>query len=113
MIEDDKILLDAGKQLLDLLKPESLLITRGSQGMSLFEQNGNITHIPTKARKIADVSGAGDTVISTITASLLGGATFKEAAAIANYAAGLVCEEVGIVPVNKNSLFQACIGNYF
>ena len=112
-IDDEKSLVSAGEQLMDLLKPQSLLITRGPQGMSLFEQNGNMIHVPTKARKIADVSGAGDTVISTITASLLGGASFQEAATIANYAAGLVCEEVGIVPVNKNKLFQACIGNYF
>jgi rfaE bifunctional protein kinase chain/domain len=112
-IDCEEDLLQAGKQLMDLLKPQSLLITRGSKGMSLFEQNGSVKHIPTKARKIADVSGAGDTVISSITASLLGGATFQEAATIANYAAGLVCEEIGIVPVNKDKLFQACIGNYF
>jgi rfaE bifunctional protein kinase chain/domain len=109
-VEDEKSLLSAGERLLELLESKSLLITRGAEGMSLFEQDGAVTHIPTKARKIADVSGAGDTVISTLTASLIGGASHQQAATIANYAAGLVCEEIGIVPVNKEKLMQACCG---
>ena len=109
-VEDEKSLMSAGERLLELLGSKSLLITRGAEGMSLFEQNGQVTHIPTKARKIADVSGAGDTVISTLTAALIGGASHQQAATIANYAAGLVCEEIGIVPINKEKLIQACCG---
>ncbi len=103
-------LLVAGKQLLKKLSTKSVLITRGPEGMSLFEDTGEVTHVPTMARKIADVSGAGDTVISTLTAALLGGSNFKEAATIANYAAGIVCEEVGIVPIDLDKLFRACLG---
>lgn len=77
---------------------EILLITQGERGLVLFTQEGEET-IPTKARRVHDVSGAGDTVISTFTLSDLVGATPKEAATLANYAAGRVCEEVGVVPI--------------
>ena len=60
--------------------------------------------ISTKAREIADVSGAGDTVIATLTFALGGGANIKEAVTLSNYAAGLVCEEVGVVPVKLEKL---------
>jgi rfaE bifunctional protein kinase chain/domain len=79
-------------------KIEILLITQGERGLSLFTREGEQT-IPTKARRVHDVSGAGDTVISTFTLSDLVGATPKEAATLANYAAGRVCEEVGVVPI--------------
>jgi D-beta-D-heptose 7-phosphate kinase/D-beta-D-heptose 1-phosphate adenosyltransferase len=59
---------------------------------------------------VADVSGAGDTVISTFTAALTSGSTFREAATIANYAAGIVCEYVGIVPVEYEKLYKVCLG---
>ncbi len=95
----------AGQELLNLLQAECVLITRGGKGMSLIEKGPIFNHIPTRTRKVADVSGAGDTVISTMAAALSGGANFKEAATLANYAAGLVCEEVGIVPIQRNDLF--------
>ena len=69
-----------------------------------------VTNVPTRARNVADVSGAGDTVISTLTAALMGGATNKEAVTLANYAAGIVCEDVGIIPIELNKLRKACIG---
>ena len=109
-ISSEQDLLDAGQRLLKILNPESVLITRGPAGMSLFEASGAITHIPTQARKIADVSGAGDTVISTLTAALIGDASYQEAAIIANFAAGIVCEEVGIVPIDKEKLMKVCCG---
>ena len=109
-ISNEKDLDKAGKKLLNSLQADSVLITRGSAGMSLFEKNGSITHVPTRARKVADVSGAGDTVISTLTAALVGGASFQEAATIANYAAGIVCEEIGIVPVEAEKLYRLCLG---
>jgi bifunctional ADP-heptose synthase (sugar kinase/adenylyltransferase) len=62
--------------------------------------------MPTKARKVADVSGAGDTVISTLTMALATGANIYEACYLANYAAGVVCGEVGIVPIEKEKLFE-------
>jgi rfaE bifunctional protein kinase chain/domain len=94
----------AGLDLLDQLDVDCVLLTRGSRGISIFEAGGHINHIPTKAKHVADVSGAGDTVISTMTVALTGNASFLEAAALANIAAGIVCEEVGIVPVELEIL---------
>ena len=96
-------------ELLTKLNCENIILTLGEQGMMIFENsNGKLKQekIGTKARKVADVSGAGDTVISTIAVCLAGGASLKEAAIISNYAAGLVVEEVGIVPIHKNTLIE-------
>lgn len=109
-IASEKDLISAGERLLKELQAQSILITRGGDGMSLFEESGMVMHVPTRARKIADVSGAGDTVIGTLTAALLGGADHREAATMANFAAGIVCEEVGIVPIDRDKLIKACIG---
>ncbi len=98
-VETDADISKAGKQLLQILNARYVLLTLGEKGIALFEKDKKEIRIPTKARKVADVSGAGDTVISTLTFALCTGANIKEAAYIANYAAGLVCEEVGIVPI--------------
>ena len=74
--------------------------------MAVFEKDKGIKFIPTKARKVLDVSGAGDTVISTLTLSLLSGASIYEATCLANYAGGLVCEEAGVVPIEFDNLFN-------
>jgi len=105
-LRTDEEIVDAGFMLFKTLNSESVLLTRGAKGMSLFEKNNSVTHIPTIARKVADVSGAGDTVISTMTAACVGGADKKEAAVLANIAAGIVVEEVGIVPIEKNKLLS-------
>jgi bifunctional ADP-heptose synthase (sugar kinase/adenylyltransferase) len=65
--------------------------------------------MPTKARKVADVSGAGDTVISTLTMAIATGANIMEASYLANYAGGLVCEEMGIVPIELDKLFDTVL----
>jgi len=103
----DEQAVSAARELLKRLECENVLLTRGEKGMTLFECNGTYAHIPTKAREVADVSGAGDTVISTLTVALAAGANVKEAAAIANHAGGIVCGEVGVVTVNKDKLFGA------
>jgi D-glycero-beta-D-manno-heptose-7-phosphate kinase len=103
--------LEAGRLLLEKLHAENVLLTRSEKGMSLFERSGDVTHIPTVARKIADVSGAGDTVIATLTMLLACGATVKEAASIANYAGGIVCGEVGIVPIDADVLKQKILSD--
>ena len=72
-----------------------------------IERNKPVRRIPTKSRKVADVSGAGDTVISTLTIALTAGADIYDAAYLANFAGGLVCQEVGIVPIEINTLFDA------
>ena len=87
-----------------------IFITQGSDGASLFE-NSKYHHIPTKARKVHDVSGAGDTVISTFALSDLCDAEPKESAVLSNYAAGRVCEEVGVVPITLNMLNEI-VANY-
>ncbi len=97
---------EAGLELLKRLNAESVLLTRGKKGLSLFERDKHVIHIPTEARTVADVSGAGDTVISTVTAACLGGASKQEAAILANIAAGIVVEEVGIVPIQKTKLLE-------
>ncbi|MBI4417999.1 MAG: D-glycero-beta-D-manno-heptose-7-phosphate kinase [Ignavibacteriales bacterium] len=102
----------AGWDMLRKLDAENLLLTLGEQGMSLFEKSGTVTHVSTRAKKVADVSGAGDTVISALTMSLVAGADIKEASAIANVAGGVVCGEVGIVPIGKQALMEALTDNH-
>lgn len=97
----------AGKKLLEKLKCNYALLTLGEGGIALFEKGKTERRVPTKARKVADVSGAGDTVISTLTMALTAGADIYDAAYLANYAGGLVCQEVGIVPIDLNVLFNA------
>jgi rfaE bifunctional protein kinase chain/domain len=97
----------AGAALLERLNADNILLTRSEKGMSLFERNGAITHLPTHARRIADVSGAGDTVIATLTVMLSAGATVVEASSLANIAGGIVCGEVGIVPIDPVALRAA------
>ncbi len=108
-LTDDQDVRIAGQKILTLLDAQAVLITRGSKGMALFEKSGEPTFLGTRARKVADVSGAGDTVIATLTYALSGGATIKEAVTLSNYAAGLVCEEVGVVPVVLEKLIHALL----
>jgi rfaE bifunctional protein kinase chain/domain len=108
-ITDDVSAENAVRTLRERLECGNVLLTRGEKGMTLLERNGTITHVPTKARRVADVSGAGDTVISTLTLALASGATIKEAAALANFAGGIVCGEVGIVPVDRATFFKTVL----
>lgn len=96
----------AGRKLLKELQLESVLLTLGENGMRLFEKNGSITHIPTVAQEVFDVSGAGDTVIAAFTLCLASGATLKEAAYIANYAGGIVVGKVGVAVVTREELIE-------
>lgn len=98
----------AGKKLIEKLKADFVLLTLGEEGIAVFN-NKSEKRMPTKARKVADVSGAGDTVISTLTIALAAGADIYEASYLANYAGGLVCEEVGIVPIEINNLFDTVL----
>ncbi len=93
-IKDEKSLVNAGKALCKKISCDAILITRGEYGMSLFEKD-KVVHIPTVAKNIYDVTGAGDTVIATFTIAYAAGASMKEAAVISNHAAGIVVGEVG------------------
>ncbi|MDY6853349.1 MAG: D-glycero-beta-D-manno-heptose-7-phosphate kinase [Thermodesulfobacteriota bacterium] len=106
-IKDEKTLLQVGEILLGRLACKLLLITRGEEGMTLFEKSGDITHIPTLAKEVYDVTGAGDTVISALTLALTAGASLKEASVIANYAAGIVVGEVGTAAITVEKLKDA------
>jgi len=108
-IEDDQSLRRAGAHLLEELGCQMVLITQGDKGMTLFEGNGEITQIPTVARKVFDVSGAGDTVIATFTLALAAGLTPSQSAVLANLAAGIVVGEVGTATVEASRLKEVLI----
>lgn len=99
-------IIEAGKKLLSTLECDNVLITLGSEGMMLFEKDGSISSVPTYARKVSDVSGAGDTAIATIAATIAGEANLKEASALANYASGIVVEKPGIVSIEIEELLE-------
>jgi len=103
-IEDDRSLLKAGALLLRCLKCRAVLVTRSEHGMTLFEQGGKVTHIPTVAREVFDVTGAGDTVISALTLAMASGAGMVDAAKISNNAAGIVVGVVGTATVKPEEL---------
>ena len=106
-IEDEKTLISAGKTLLKKLQCKAVIITRGDEGMSLFEKSGRITHIPTCAREVYDVTGAGDTVIAALSLSRAAGARLSDAAIIANHAAGVVVGEVGTSVATQRSILSS------
>ncbi len=106
-IEDDQSLRRAGTRLLDELGCQMVLLTQGDRGMTLFEGNGRTTQIPTVARKVFDVSGAGDTVTGTFTLALAAGLTPRQAAVLANLAAGIVVGEIGTATVTASRLKDA------
>ena len=97
--EQDKSFEDLGKDLRKKINAEILMVTRSEEGVTLFTDK-NVQTISTKARKVHDVSGAGDTAISAFVLADLCGANIEESAMISNYAAGRVCEEVGVVPIS-------------
>ncbi|MCU0588308.1 MAG: D-glycero-beta-D-manno-heptose-7-phosphate kinase [Syntrophobacteraceae bacterium] len=93
--------------LLRELQCETVLITRGKDGMSLFHRNGDMESIPTVARRVFDVTGAGDTVIATMALGMAAGLSTVDAALLANLAAGIVVGEVGTAAVSRESLAAA------
>jgi D-beta-D-heptose 7-phosphate kinase/D-beta-D-heptose 1-phosphate adenosyltransferase len=106
-IRSEADLLRVGQVLLRRLKARGVLVTRGEQGMSLFEAGKPVVHIPTVAREVYDVTGAGDTVMGALSLALAAGATMGEAAVIANFAAGVVVGKRGTATVTRAELEQA------
>jgi len=92
-----------GEKLLEEMN-STVLITKGEKGMSLFEKDGKTTHIPTFAKEVYDIIGAGDTSVATLTLALASGASFEEAAIIANHAAGITVGKIGTSTVNIEEL---------
>lgn len=106
-IVDEASLMEVGRILLERFASEAVLITRGEEGMTLFERGGEVIDVPTVAKEVYDVTGAGDTVISTMTLALAAGNPFAEAAVVANYAAGIVVGKVGTATVTPEELREA------
>jgi D-beta-D-heptose 7-phosphate kinase/D-beta-D-heptose 1-phosphate adenosyltransferase len=105
--DDDQTINEAGAIIRQRLGCHSVLITRGERGMSLYEADGACWHIPTRARQVYDVTGAGDTVVGTLALALSTGASMREAAALANQAAGVVVGMVGTATIHAAQLAEA------
>jgi D-beta-D-heptose 7-phosphate kinase/D-beta-D-heptose 1-phosphate adenosyltransferase len=102
-IETEKDIEKAGNKLVEDLDC-NVLITTGEKGMTLFEKNKPAINIPTVAKEVYDVSGAGDTVIASLSLALSSGASLHEAAILANHAAGIKVGKLGTAPVSLNEL---------
>jgi len=96
-----------GQRLLQVLRCEAVLITRGEHGLSLFERSRRPVHVPTAAREVFDVTGAGDTVIATLALALSAGAPLRDAARLANQAAGVVVGKLGTATTSPEELLAA------
>jgi len=110
-IKDETDLVKAAKRLMNHSRSKAVLITRGEEGMALFEEGGEITHIESIARKVYDVTGAGDTVIAAFTLGIASGLDMKSAAFLSNLAAGIVVGEVGTSAV-KIDLLKKAVASY-
>ncbi len=106
--DDDAALIQAASELRKTLELEFFAVTRGEEGISVISDSHNL-HIPATAKQVFDVSGAGDTVIATLAAGLIGGLDVAEAFHLANIAAGVVVGKVGTVPIVQEDLLQALL----
>ena len=109
--EDKEDLQAAMEELQALLDCRDIMVTLSEHGVAYLNE-GKLHHLPAHKRDIADVSGAGDTVVSVAALALSAGAQAEAIAALSNLAGGLVCEELGVVPVDKNALLQEAIRLY-
>jgi len=103
-VNADNDLSRAAKRLLSSLQPETLIITRGPLGMSLFGLDGSLTTVPAHPVEVYDVAGAGDTVVSVLALAIAAGATVNEAAVLANCAGGAVVRKVGVATVTRDEV---------
>jgi D-beta-D-heptose 7-phosphate kinase/D-beta-D-heptose 1-phosphate adenosyltransferase len=110
-IVDEATLLEVGWGLQRRLEAEAVLVTRGGEGMSLFERGGRYTHLPTVAREVFDVTGAGDTVVSVVALALAAGADFPAACRLSNHAAGIVIAELGTASCSPEELIASLDGS--
>lgn len=106
-IDGDADMENVGQRLVALLAGTAVLITRGSQGMTLFREGSRPVHIPAAARTVFDVTGAGDTVVGMLAMALAAGASLEQAAHLANRAAGHVVSKVGTATVTIQELLRA------
>jgi len=104
---DESTLEKQAKKIIEQLNLQNILMTRGARGMSLFSADRPAVHISTEAQEVFDVSGAGDTVIATLTAAFCSGMGMQQAASLANTAAGVVVGKIGTKPILNSELTQA------
>lgn len=104
---DDKIV--AARELLDRVESEYVVLTLGAEGMLVAGRDIDSALIATRAIQVADVSGAGDTVIATLAAMRAAGASLLEGVELANHAAGIVCEQIGTVPIRRDELVSTLL----
>jgi len=107
VLDSDESLVEAGRGLIEACGIDALLVTRSKDGMTLIEKNKEEIHIPTHALDVFDVSGAGDTVVTVLSAATAVKASLKEAAQLANIAAGIAVGKVGTAAVNSEELYAA------
>lgn len=107
-VHDSAALLDAATQLRQSLELDFLAVTRGEEGISIIDAT-HTQHLPATAKQVFDVSGAGDTVIATLAAGLIGGLRAADALQLANIAAGIVVGKVGTVPITHEELLHELI----
>lgn len=103
-VDDEKLKL-YGARLLEDTGSEKLVISRGAYGMSIIEHY-NFINVPTKKRKVVDITGAGDSALATITSALAIGATLEEAAKIGNYAGGIVVQKPGTATASQEEILK-------
>ena len=103
---NDDDMIEKAQQLCEQCSFDALLITRSEHGMTLVPRDGEVFHLPTRAREVFDVTGAGDTVISTLAAALAAGDDKHNAVALANLAAGIVVGKLGTASVSTEELYQ-------
>lgn len=106
-ISSEKELIPIAKEMIKKLSCQHLLITLGADGMFIYSKDGSSSSIPTFTQEVYDVTGAGDTVISTLMLALASGCSIKNAAIIANHAAGVVCGKVGAKPATKEEILES------
>lgn len=106
-IEDDESLAKAAATLLSDLNCDAVMITRGEEGMAVLEKGGELVIIPTMAKEVYDVTGAGDTVVATLALGMAGGLSLTRAATLANFAAGIVVGKIGTATVSGRELEDA------
>ena len=104
---DDSQADKAGRKIFQKIATKYIIIKRGERGMTVFEKGRKSLHIPSLAREVYDVSGAGDTVIATASLALLSGSTILEAAYLANSAAGIVVGKIGTATATATELLKA------
>jgi len=106
-IRDEQQLLAASRYIRDEIACDAVLVTRGEAGMALLQEDDRLVTIPTMAKEVYDVTGAGDTVVATLALGLAAGCSLKDSAVLANHAAGIVVGKVGTASVSADELRRA------